>query len=317
MNYFDTICPDKRLPDEVLKRLRDYLRTARLRPIPKTCPICYEDCIYSLPENDSKYTHLFCCSKSVCDVCMSKMQRTTCPFCNQSIIDIVIGRNEATKSYRNCLIAGVFRNDVHSMFSLSLVLEKKYPDIAKKLLRVTAAVQFQPAMFRLALMEFQQIVSEVTPSRMLAAIMQDKSPTEDAFKHRLVPMLKKIIPCNAISDSVEKLAEKEPVIRDIAIANGIPVKCNFCRNHCAKYMCACQKVVYCNQMCQARHWNYHHCDSEKVQLVGLSTRKFNGMIGKRTKFVEKSSRYAVEVVMEEDSTSKTILVKPENTFVIT
>ena len=41
------------------------------------------------------------------------------------------------------------------------------------------------------------------------------------------------------------------------------------------------------------------------------------MIGKRTKFVEKSSRYAVEVVMEEDSTLKTILVKPENTFVIT
>ena len=61
----------------------------------------------------------------------------------------------------------------------------------------------------------------------------------------------------------------------------------------------------------------HDCTKTRVQLVGLSAQVYNGKVGQRTEYRERSQRYVVNVCMgDDDDTVKRILVKPANAFVL-
>ena len=310
---------DVRLSEGNVERLRTFFQdNGRIEPISPTCPICYEDCIYSLPEvKNSKYTHLFCCSKIVCDTCVGKFQSKTCPFCNYSMINLLMLRIQDRTAYQQKLVAGVLRGDAHSAFTLGQLIQKHHEPLAKRMLRAAAASKFQPAMLREALCALRTLVAGLTPARIFACLLRNEEPLEDGFRREIIPLLKHILPCETVSDVVEKLAEKEPHSRMLAIENGIGVGCDYCSHHSATYACPCGKTVYCNQTCQARHWNMHDCTKTRVQLVGLSAQVYNGKVGQRTEYRERSQRYVVNVCMgDDDDTVKRILVKPANAFVL-
>ena len=111
-------------------------------------------------------------------------------------------------------------------------------------------------------------------------------------------------------DLVEQASKVDENIRGLAIEHGVCVACDYCASPAATYACPCKKTAYCNQRCQAAHWNTHACDKKMVQLVGLSTARYNGMRAERVRYNRKRNRY---VVLLED---REVLIDPLKTYVL-
>lgn len=236
------------LKSRVIAYLDTFVPPSR-SPYPETCSICFEACIYSVPEvTSSKYTHMVCCSKRICDECAGKMHRTACPFCNQSMMDVILS---SPTSLRERLASGVCRGDPDSIYGLHTLTRESDKDLSDRLVHAAAKMHYQPAMLRVALDELGKVIEELTPEQLLRCLLRDESPTRSKFVSRVLPLMKKVYPCPTISNAVDKMAEKEDWARQMAIDHGIGVKCDYCGNASAVHRCACCKTVYCNQTCQA------------------------------------------------------------------
>ena len=123
-------------------------------------------------------------------------------------------------------------------------------------------------------------------------------------------MLKQLEPCEEVADLVEKASAMDKEMRNIAIRNGVGVRCDYCACLSGTYACPCYKAAYCNQKCQAAHWNVHACDKKQVQLVGLSDTRYNGEVADRLRYNRKKRRYVVLLGERE------VLVDPLKTYVL-
>ena len=281
---------------EQVQRVEKTLEHTSLVALDASCPICYEDVIYSTPDPESnRYTHLPCCSKRICDRCAKKSAagtcRDACPFCNQNVLEMVKekGRGIMVDLY----IAGITRGDPDSYFTFASLINETYPALSERLYQALANIKFQPAMIRLALKTMREHTSELSSLDLFMGILHEESPILRIFQNDMMPILTQLEPSKIVAELVESAGELDDNIRIMAIQHGISVVCDYCAAPAGTYACSCGKAAYCNQKCQAAHWNVHDCEKKAIQLVGLSTQRYNGMTAERVRYNRKKRRYVV------------------------
>lgn len=312
----NTIRMDYLLPTETLQLVERALVESPPHAVESTCLICYEDVLYTTPDPDSrKYTHLMCCSKRICDGCSRKMRRRgACPFCNQNVLDMLLEQEDQERKEQIIIgmyTAGVSRGDADSYFSLACFTSQKHENLSDRIVQALIRIKFQPAMFRFAIKKMHQHTSRVSSIDILMGVLSDQSPIVETFRE-VAPILAQLEPNKLIADTIESAGKIDEKIRQIAMEHGINVTCDYCASSASTYACPCGKSMYCNQRCQAAHWNAHACDKKKIQLVGLSKAEYNGMCAERVRYNRKKRRYVVR--LEE---GREVLIDPLKTYVLT
>lgn len=297
-----------------LRQVETVLATSSPLPLEVNCPICYEDVIYSTPDPESnRYTHLMCCSKRICDKCAKKTamaRRGACPFCNQNVVEMIQEQDDAQTILIDMFISGIARRDPDSYFTFAGLINKTHPALADRLYRALSEIKFQPAMIRLAMKKMQKHTSELSSLDLFMGILREESPILRIFQNDMVPILTQLEPNKLVAELVESAGGVDGDIRIMAIRHGIGVACDYCAAPAGTYACPCGKAAYCNQKCQAAHWNAHGCEKKAIQLVGLSTQRYNGATAERVRYNRKKKRYIVLLEGRE------VLIDPLKAYVL-
>ena len=294
-----------------LRQVETILETSSPLPLEVNCLICYEDVIYSTPDPESnRYTHLMCCSKRICDGCAKKAValRGVCPFCNQSVLDII--KEQGPSKIIDLYIAGIARRDPDSYFTFASLIGETHPALTNRLYQALAEIQFQPAMIRLAMKKMQKHTLELSSMDLFLGMLREESPILRIFQNDMVPILTQLEPSKLVAELVESASAVDEDIRIMAIRHGIGVACDYCAAPAGTYACPCNNAAYCNQKCQAAHWNTHGCEKKAIQLVGLSARRYNGMTAERVRYNRKKKLYIVLLEGRE------VLIDPLKAYVL-